>query len=207
MESIQEYILYAPAASAVFALTALFSVVGFQQPQFRSGWMLRPYLVMQEGTYYTLLTSGFVHADFAHLGFNLLSFYFFAFQLELIVGSGAFLIIYLGSLILSDIPTLLKEQGNPGYASLGASGAISGVLFSFILYVPEARLGVFLIPVAIPAPIFAVMYVAYSYYASRANYDNVNHEAHLWGAVAGLALTLLLDFTAGEEFIRKVLNF
>src|SRR3546814_15713642 len=118
--------------------------------------MLHPHSFVRKKRLYTIITSGMIHADFGHLLFNMITYFFFAFPLERILhqtgGNGhlQFALIYVGALILSDIPTIMKHRNNPGYASLGASGAISAVLFSFILFMPTPKLYLFF-AIGIPA--------------------------------------------------------
>lgn len=167
---------------------------------------LHPYSVVYQRKWYMLLTSGFIHADFSHLLFNMLSFFFFALPLERIVGGTAFLIIFFGSMILSDIPSVLKYKNDPAYRSLGASGGVSGVIFSYILYDPMSKIYLFLIPIGIPAALFAVLYLAYSYYAERAGQDHINHSAHMWGGITGAVITILLDPNALNIFFARLLS-
>jgi membrane associated rhomboid family serine protease len=94
-------------------------------------------------------------------------------------------------MILADTSTIIRKRNNPNYFSLGASGAISGILFSFILFFPFQNISILFIPIPIPAPIFAILYIAFSIYASHRNHDFINHDAHLWGAVAGLLITII----------------
>ena len=115
--------------------------------------LLRPYWLTRRGEWHRLVTSGFVHADFGHLLFNLITFYFFAFPLERAIGTGSFLILYFVSLVLSDLGTWYKHRNNPDYASLGASGAILGVLFASIVYFPDQSL--FIIPIPVPMSFFS----------------------------------------------------
>ncbi|ACF13433.1 Rhomboid family protein [Chloroherpeton thalassium ATCC 35110] len=152
---------------------------------------LHPYSVVHRGKWYMLLTSGFLHADLNHLFFNVFSYFFFASALEQIVGAEAFAVIFLGSVVLSDIPSVLKYKDDPAYRSLGASGGVSGVIFSYILYDPLSKIYLFLIPIGIPAAVFAVLYLAYSFYASERGMDNINHSAHFWGAMVGVLLTVV----------------
>lgn len=193
-----EYIYQAPVASLIFAITLAASFYTFQNPHQAHKWMLNPYSFVHEKRYHTVITSGFIHGDLQHLLFNMITFFFFAFTLEKIMVSIAgvaghfhFVAIYLISLVLSDVTTIYKHRNNPSYYSLGASGAISAVLFSFILFAPLEKIGIFLFPIEIPAPIFAILYVAYSIYAGKRGQDNINHEAHLSGAVLGLLLTII----------------
>lgn len=154
--------------------------------------MLHPYSVVHENKWYQLITSSFVHADLIHLMFNMLSYYFFAFNLEISIGSLNFLIIYLSAIIISDISTVIKNKNNQEYYSLGASGAVSAVIFSSILVYPSSKIGLIFIPFGIPAPIFGLLYLLYCYYASKRSGDLINHEAHFWGAIAGVVITILL---------------
>ncbi len=167
--------------------------------------MFSPYDVAHNGKYYTFITSGFVHLDMPHLLFNMFTFFFFAFSLEGKIGSLNFAIIYFGSLIFSDLSTYFKHKDNPDYRSLGASGAISGVLFSSILFSPESSIMIFPIPIPIPAIIFGFIYLAWCYYAARQSSDNINHSAHFWGAVIGIILTLIIDISVVES-IKNYIN-
>ncbi|MFN3385285.1 MAG: rhomboid family intramembrane serine protease [Candidatus Thermochlorobacter sp.] len=165
---------------------------------------LHPYSLMRENRYYTLFTSGFIHADFGHLAFNMLTFYFFGFPFAMLVGDLDFLIIYFGSLVISSFPTVIKEKDNANYKSIGASGAISGILFGYILFAPLSKIYIFLIPIGIPAVLFALLYLGFSYYAAKKDLGNINHEAHFWGALAGVLLTMLLAPQALSIFYQEL---
>ena len=197
-----------PIAVFILLLTIATSLIAWQYADLFRLFVLHPFSLVRERKYYTLLTSGLIHADVGHLFFNMFSFYFFAlgkYGLERAAGSWRFLIIYLASLILSDISTVLKHRDDPAYFCLGASGAVTAVIFSFIIYEPNAKIGLMFIPIPVPAPIFGILYVAYSYYSARYRQTRVNHAAHLWGAISGLALTLVLDPPAFSRFLH-VLN-
>jgi membrane associated rhomboid family serine protease len=184
---------YGLGASVIFALTIGLSLLGLKSPRLIDRMVLRPYRLVREGQYDRLITSGFVHADLGHLIFNMLTFYFFAFRLERVIGTGRFVVLYFIGLVLSDLGTFFKHRNNPDYASLGASGAILAVLFAAIVYFPNESLIIFPIPVPIPAPLFAVLYLAYSWYSSRQNRGRINHDAHIGGALTGLAFVALTD--------------
>ncbi|MFW6232412.1 MAG: rhomboid family intramembrane serine protease, partial [Bacteroidota bacterium] len=115
-----------------------------------------------------------------------------------------FLIIYFVSLVLSDVSSVIKHKDNPSYRSVGASGAIAGVLFSFILYAPTSTIMIFPIPFPIPSPIFGLLYLAYSFFAARKQADMINHEAHFWGAVSGMAVTVILEPRVLAHFFNSV---
>ncbi len=157
----------------------------------------RPTRIEKRGEYYRFLTAGFVHAGGAHLAFNMITLYFFGPQLEQLLGPAAFLVLYFGSELTAHGLTFLYHRTDPQYAAVGASGAISGVLFAFCMYAPLATLGVMLV-IPMPAILFAVLYVVISVYAIGQNQrgapGGIAHEAHLGGALGGILLTILLDY-------------
>ncbi|WP_240454239.1 rhomboid family intramembrane serine protease [Halomonas sp. NO4] len=156
----------------------------------------RPERILRHGEVYRLLTAGFVHVNGAHLLVNMLTLYFFGPWLEVTLGSAAFLLLYIGSELGAQGLSLVIQRGNPRYAAVGASGAISGVLFAFCLYEPF-RLLYLLFVVPIPASVFAVAFVAFSVLAMQRfgahQVGGLAHEAHLGGALGGVGVTLLLD--------------
>lgn len=192
-------------ALVIFIATLAASLAGlYVAPTIIERNVFRPYWFRRAGQYATLVTSGFVHADLPHLVFNLMTYYFFAFQLERRIGPLAFGLLYFIGLAASEIGTYLKHRDDPEYGSLGASGAISAVLFASIVYFPTQRLIIFPIPLPIPAPLFAVLYLAYSWYSARQNRGRINHDAHLGGALVGLAFVLATDPGAFSGFVRAV---
>lgn len=203
----EEILRYTPVSSIIFAFTIIVSLYGIYGDSHRNRvFMLHPYSIHRGKGYYTILTSGFIHADINHLLFNMLSYYFFAFTLEKIVGHWQFAVIYLLGLILSDISTILKNKNNSSYYSLGASGAISAVLFSYILFDPLSKIYIFFIPIGIPAYLFALLYLGYCMYASKTQGDHINHEAHFWGAITGLVITSILFPHVLGYFLNSVLG-
>jgi membrane associated rhomboid family serine protease len=185
------------AATIILALTLLISIIGLFSRKLIEKAVLRPYAIAQGQDYATLLTSGFVHADVAHLLFNLITYYSFAFPLERAIGELRFEVLYFVGLLVSNIGTCIKHRDEPNYASLGASGAILAVLFASIVYFPHQRLVILPIPIPIPAPLFAVAYLVFSYWSSGRARDRINHDAHIFGALTGLAFALV---TAPERF-------
>ena len=154
--------------------------------------LLRPYWMIKERDYSTLVTSGFIHGDIGHLLFNSLTLFFFGPNLELTIGTERFVALYFIGLVLSSLGTVVKQRKNPDYAALGASGAILAVLFAYIVYYPTQMLYLYF-AVPIPAVLFAFGYLAYSWWASKNRRDNINHDAHLDGAVTGLVFVAVTD--------------
>ena len=184
-------------AAVILLVTVVTSLAGlYGSPRIVERSLFRPYWFLRRRQYETIVTSGFVHADLAHLAFNLITFYFFAFQLQGQIGGARFAALYLAGLVISDLGTYFKHRGDPDYASLGASGAISAVLFASIVYFPTQKLFILPFPVPIPAPLFAIGYVAYSWYSARHPHGRINHDAHLGGALTGLVFVLLTDPSA-----------
>jgi membrane associated rhomboid family serine protease len=192
-------------ALVIFAATLIASLVGlYAKPQVIERSLFRPYWFLRRRQYDTIVTSGFVHADLPHLIFNMVTFWFFAFPLEKQIGPVRFALLYVLGLVVSDLGTYFKHRNDPQYASLGASGAISAVLFAAIVYFPWMQLFIIPIPLPIPAPLFAVGYVAYSWYSARQARGRINHDAHLGGALFGLVFVLLTDPAAFGQLLRWI---
>lgn len=187
-----EYLNNTPVASLIFLFTIITSIYAFNDHTLYGKFMLHPYSIARKYKWYTFITSGLIHADWMHLIFNMMTFFFFAFQLELMIGSWQFAAVYLLGLILSDIPTVMRHKNDMWYNSLGASGAISAVLFSFILFRPFSAMVIFPLPIPIWAIVFGPLYLVYCVYASRQARDNINHDAHFFGALTGLIVTVLI---------------
>lgn len=201
-----EYLNQTPVASIIFIFTLVTSIYAFNDPSLYGKFMLHPYSVYRKSKMFTVITSGMIHKDWMHLIFNMMTFFFFAFQLESLLGHWQFAVIYLLSLILSDIPSILKHKDDFWYNSLGASGAISGVLFSFILFFPLSKIYLFFIPIGIPAVLFGFLYLIYCAYASRQSRDNINHDAHFYGALTGIIATIIIVPGIIPHFINALLG-
>jgi len=198
--------MHAPGTAAtLFGVTIVVSLLGlFVAPGVIQRSLFRPYWVQRRGEYWTVLTSGFVHADLTHLLFNMVTFYFFAFPLERKIGSPRLLLLYLLALVLSNLNTFLKQRNNPDYASLGASGAMSAVLFAFVVYYPTSSFFFLPIPVPIPATVFAVVYLGGTWYLARHSRSRINHAAHLDGALTGLAFVAFTEPSAYADALRQL---
>lgn len=191
-------------ASVIFVITLTTSIYAFYNQNLYGKMMLHPYSVSRGHGLYTLITSGLIHRDTMHLLFNMMSYYFFAFQLEQVIGHWQFGLLYVVSLILSDMPSVLKNKENYNYYSLGASGAISAVIFGAILYFPLAKMGLIFLPVLIPAFVFGILYLIYCSFASKYSRDNINHDAHMYGALSGLLITFLLNPAVLPSFVQQI---
>lgn len=189
-------------ALLLLALTVLVTLLAwYVNPAWQYKGMLRPFQAWHEGKWYQLITSGFLHADGTHLLLNMFVFFFFGPVLEQAIGGGLFLPLYFSALIVSSLPTLIQERNNPRYASLGASGAIEAVLFGYIVMFPLNNIYIIFIPIGIPAILFGGLFLAYSYYEARQRRDNVNHTAHIAGAIYGSVYTLLFVPGALSRFL------
>ena len=190
----------------LIGLTVLVSWTAFNNRKLLDALILWPPAIRRNNEHYRLMTYGLVHADFAHLLFNMITLFFFGRALEnyynSIMGPWGFAFFYVLGLLVSILPTYMKNRDNPDYRSLGASGAVSGVLFAFILLQPWTLIYVYVIPV--PAIIYAVLYVGYSVYQDRRGTDNINHSAHLWGAAYGVLFTLIMDSRVLPHFLRAL---
>ncbi|HMB56533.1 MAG TPA: rhomboid family intramembrane serine protease [Arenimonas sp.] len=180
----------------IIAITCAISFLAFNQTSMREALILWPPAISRDNDWYRLVSYGLIHADFQHLFFNMLTLYFFGRAVEPFydqrLGELGFVLFYVLGLILSILPSYLKNRGNSEYRSLGASGAVSAVLFAFILRDPWSSIYLYM-AIKIPAIVFAVLYTAYSIYMDRRGKDNVNHSAHLWGAAYGVVFTVLID--------------
>ncbi len=192
----------------IIAITCVVSFLAFNNEKLMAKLILWPPAIARDHDWYRLASYGLVHADFMHLFFNMLTLYFFGQALEQFyiqrLGNLGFLLFYVLGLILSILPTYLQNRNNAQYRSLGASGAVSAVLFAFILFDPWATILLYFIP--IPAIVFAVLYTVYSIYMDKRGGDNVNHSAHLWGAAFGVAFTLVVDPDLIGHFFRELAN-
>ncbi len=198
---------------ALIVITSLISFYALRNGTFLESWMMNPYKVVQKGQYYRLLTSGFIHADFGHLFFNMFSFYFFGSQIEQIFaelfgsqGAIYLVLFYLAGIIISDIPTLLKHKNDPGYNSLGASGGVSSVIFGSILFFPTEKLYLYGI-IGLPGFIFGLLYLGYSVYESRRGAGYINHDAHIYGALFGLIFMAAVYPPVVPDFIAQIANW
>lgn len=199
-----EFLRDTPVASLIFVITIITTIMAFNNVELLSNLILHPYSVARNKRTYTVITSGLIHNDWMHLIFNMFSYFWFAFPLEKLMGHWQFGLLYIASLMLSDLPTIYKHKDNYGYRCLGASGAVSAVIFGFIMYHPASGMMIMPIPFEIPAIIFGPLYLIYCYFSSKHARDNVNHDAHMYGALSGLIIVIILNTHVVHSFISEV---
>lgn len=173
------------AANAIISFKAFGDYGFFEKYKFNVG-------AVRRGEQIRMFSSGFLHVDNAHLFFNMFTLYFFADVVIAYLGSFKFLIIYLGSLLLGNLLSLYFHKDEYHYSAVGASGAVTGIIYSAILLQPDMSLYMFFIPIPIPAYIFGVGYLLYSIYGMKNSIGNIGHDAHFGGALGGYVITLIL---------------
>lgn len=194
----------------IMGVTALVSMAAWQRDSWMETMMMSPSRIAAHGEYWRFLTSGFIHADFTHLFFNLFSFYFFGTQLEYIFsvifpgfGLWVFLVFYLLGIIVADLPTFFKQKNNHYFNSLGASGAVSATIFAGIMFFPTEKIYLFGI-VGIPGIIYAGLFTWYSIEMERRGRDFVNHSAHLYGGLFGVVFVTLTYPQVWISFVQQI---
>lgn len=192
----------------LIGVTVLVSWQAFNNRALLERLILWPPAIDRHRQYDRLVMHGFIHADSQHLLFNMITLFFFGRAIEPVfvdrIGHLGFAAFYLSAIVMAIMPTYFRHQKDAGYRSLGASGAVSAVLFSFILFAPWTLIFVFFIPV--PAIVYAVAYIGYSIWMDRRGGDNVNHSAHLWGAAYGIMFTVLMEPRAASTFVARLLS-
>ena len=182
----------APITIALIGVTVYLSWRGFKNGAFFDKYSFRIDSILGRKEYYRVISSGFLHADLPHLIFNAFCFYSFGEGVELIFGKAALLSIYFLSLVGGGLLSLLIHRNHHDYTAVGASGAVSGIIFASIFLLPGGSVMLFLIPIPIPAAIFAILYTVISIYGIRTQKGNIGHGAHLGGAITGMLVTAAL---------------
>ncbi|MGH8074465.1 MAG: rhomboid family intramembrane serine protease [Lysobacter sp.] len=192
----------------LIAVTVLVSWLAFDRPKLLDRLILWPPAIDRQKQYDRLLTHGFIHADWQHLLFNMITLFFFGRIAEQVIGSMigpiGFLLFYLSAIVIAILPTYLQHRHDARYRSLGASGAVSAVLFAFILVQPWSLIFVFFLPV--PAIVYGAFFVGYSIWMDRQGTDNTNHNAHLSGAIYGVLFMLLMEPRIAGVFMQRLMN-
>jgi membrane associated rhomboid family serine protease len=196
----------APVNLAIIAITCLISFAAFSNPRLIERFVLWPPAIQRQHQFDRLLTCGFVHADFGHLFFNMFTLFSFGAAMEQAfspyIGATGYALFYAAGIVLSALPSYWRHRNDANYRSLGASGAVSAVLFAYILIKPWSMILVFAFPV--PAIVFALLYLGYTIYMGRRQTDRINHSAHLWGAVYGIVFTIALEPRVVLHFLDQL---
>jgi len=198
----------------LIAIIVLTSFYAWNKPNVLQKWLMNPYLINKQREYHRFLTSGLIHSNYGHLFLNMLALFFFGRNVEMVFNyilgpSGKFVLIgfFLLGIIVSDIPTYLKYKELPHYNSLGASGGVSALVFSSIMFFPLQKIYILFIPFGIPGFIIGILYLAYSYYQSKNMSDGINHDAHFYGAIFGVVFTIIISPGSLANFIKEIANF
>jgi len=205
----------------IIIITVLVSITAFSNGKVFNDFIFDPAAVTYDKQWYRFLTCGLIHANYGHLFFNMYAFYMFGESVErsfIMVfqekGKLLYLVLYITALVACLVPTYLKHRTNSQYQSLGASGAISAVIFSYILLNPLQKIGIIFLPpqLGLPAFVFGFLYLVVSSYLDKRGGGNINHSAHIFGALYGIAFLIvtgyfLSDYHILEEFMQKVRAF
>jgi len=190
----------------------VFSLIAFNNASIFGRFLFSPFAVTHYKQYYRLFTHAFLHGDYMHLAFNMYALYLFGQALEeqyfvMLFGAKAsfyFILLYVGGIFFSTLFDLVKQKDNPNYSSVGASGAVTAIVFSAILINPTMGMGIIFIPVFIPAWLFGMLYLFYSWFMGKKQMDNIGHNAHFWGAVFGFVFTILLKPALLPRFFTEI---
>jgi len=183
----------APATIVVLIATGIATVVGFNNRGFWERWMFKPEPILRHKQYERMLTSGFLHGDFPHFFVNAYSLWSFGSGIEWSYGPSTFLLIYFVAILGGSLLSLFLHRHHADYRALGASGGVCGVIYASIFLLPGGRVSLLFLPIAIPAYIYAVLYLLYTFIGLRRNADNIGHDAHLGGAIVGLLAATTLQ--------------
>ncbi len=202
---------YLTLTNIFVAVTVILSLYAFSNQKIFVDLMFNPYKINSRRQYYRFITSGFIHNDHIHLIFNMIALYYFGAGVEYNFRKtfgGDLAPVYFGALyligiVVADVPTYFKNQNNPGYNAVGASGGVSSVVLAFILFDPLSKITLYFF-VPISGFIFAVLYIVYSWYSSRKANDNINHDAHLYGALFGIVFCVILHPAVVPEFFEQI---
>lgn len=198
----------------LIGITAYVSYTSFQQPEKLTKRLFIPYKVVFKGEYQRLLTGMFIHADWPHLLFNMMSLYFLGSVLILglndffagneFITNMHFVVLYFIGGMFANLYPLIRHQNNPNYRALGASGAVSAVIFATILWNPSMELMILFLPFPIPAYIFGPLYLAFEYYSMKRGGSGIAHDAHIGGAIFGVIYVLIINIDKGKEFLNLI---
>jgi membrane associated rhomboid family serine protease len=196
----------------IIVITVAVSLRAFNNSILTNQLLYSPYACKHEGAYFRMLGHMFIHSDIMHLAFNMMSLYFLGTILEQelmytygnVRGEAHFFVIYiLGGLFATLIP-YIRHQDNPSYRAVGASGAVSAVIFAAIIWNPQMELMIMFLPIPIPAYIFGPLYIAFEYWSDRRGGTGIAHDAHIGGAIFGVLYVLIINIDKGKEFLSAL---
>lgn len=198
----------------LIGITVITSILAFNRPEMMDRWMFMPYRIKHRNQWDRFVLSGFIHKDYMHLLFNMFTFYFFGGVVEMflrykfgvVLGGALFVIFYLLGIIISDLPTYKKHQEDSYYRALGASGGTAATVFASIILMPLSDICFFGI-ICLPGFILGVLFLIYSYVKGKQGGDNINHDAHLYGAIFGIAFILILSPSSAGMFLEQIKGF
>lgn len=196
---------FIPVSTILLIINVFVSYKGLKDHSFYNRYCFRVAPVLHGKDYKRLITSSFLHVSWMHLIFNMVALYFFSSSIEAALGPVYFLIIYFASAIGGDLLSLFIHRRHNNYSSAGASGAILGVIFAAIAVIPNMKIGLFLLPFSMPGWLFGLIFVGVSIYGIRSRRDNIGHDAHLGGGLAGMLTALLIRPAAIPENIVTIL--
>jgi membrane associated rhomboid family serine protease len=185
--------------------TVVLSLIYMNDPLQKSKLCFNPYSIEDRKQFWRIWTCGFIHADYIHLAFNMLALYSFGRAVEATLGSTWYLILYILAFPFSNLGSFFKYRHSRYYNSLGASGAVSAVVFVSILYYPTAQISLYFF-LQLPAWFFGAAYLIYSYYAAKQSQDNIDHFAHFFGSAFGIVFAVIYDPEILQRFVGQILR-
>lgn len=200
----------------IVIITVLTSVAAFRRRELFYKFDLSPFQIVHKKEYYRIFTHAFLHADYFHLGINMLVLYSFGHYIEQVFsemeaaglifsGPFFFILLYVSGIALSSVTTVARYRDIESYSAVGASGAVSAIVFTYIFFAPLEKI-LFYMVLPIPGIVFGVLYLVYSSYMGKRSSDNINHSAHFWGAVVGFVFPILLEPSLFLVFLDKLLS-
>lgn len=208
----------------IIVITCIISIAAFQdqnplpysvaRPEWFDKFKFNAYMVWHKRDFHRLISSGFVHGGWWHLAFNMLTLYFFGYLVEdtfkiifgTMMGEVLYAVFYLLAIVVASLSDLFKYREQPYYNAIGASGAVSAIIFAAILIMPRMGIGLLFIPVHIPGYVFGPLYLLYCHYMAKKNLDNIGHSAHFWGAVFGFVFPIIIYPPIIQHFINQFVH-
>ncbi len=197
----------------IIVITTVASLIAFNRDDLFNRWKFNPYQALNAKQWYRFLTYGILHADWFHLIINMFVLYSFGEQVEFFMkyyfgfkGLLYYVLLYFGGICLSVIPSFEKHKHHSWYNAVGASGAVSAVVFSSIIFWPSSKIGLLFLPIPVPASVFGILYLIFSAYMARRASDNIGHDAHFWGAIYGVLFTIALKPVLVLSFYYQLMH-